>query len=121
MLPRRSEDMPTCSGLARGSGSAPNAETNPKLARALEIEIRKAKRRRMGPPPGKTLAILSLQRLVEERQADVHPVVDVGMVVVELLVAVLDFCKRKLLGQDASAVMDVVLVAPAAVDVDPSQ
>src|ERR1044071_8258875 len=107
MLPRRSEDMPTCSGLARGSGSAPNAETNPKLARALEIEIRKAKRRRMGPPPGKTLAILSLQRLVKKRQADVHPIVDVGMVVVELLVAVLYFFQGKLFGQDTSPEVDV--------------
>src|SRR6185436_1538986 len=96
---------------------APNAETNPKL----EIEIRKAKRRRMGPPPGKTLAILSLQRLVKERQADIHPIVDVGVVIVELLVAVLYFFQGKLLGQDTGPVMDVVLVAPAAVDVDPSQ
>jgi hypothetical protein len=113
--------MPTCSGLALGSGSAPNAETNPKLARALEIETRKAKCRRMGPPPGKTLAILSLQRLVEERQADIHSIVDVGMVVVELLVAVLYSFEGKLLRQDTGPVMDVVLVAPAAVDVDPSK
>src|ERR1700687_2675294 len=40
-----------------------------------------------------------LERLVEERQAHVHPVVDVRMVVVELLVGMLDAGRREPLGK----------------------
>src|SRR3990170_1723912 len=58
-----------------------------------------------------------LQCPVEERQAHVHPVIDVRVVVVEFLVAVPDAGRGKPLRQNARAVMDVVLVAPAAVDV----
>src|SRR6266850_3172911 len=58
---------------------------------------------------------------VEERQADVHAVVDVGVVVVELLVFVADAGAGEARGEDAAAVMDVELVAPAAIDVDAAQ
>ena len=59
-----------------------------------------------------------LQCPVEKRQAHVHPVVDVGVVVVELLVGVADAGRGEALRQDARAVVDMVLVAPAAVDID---
>jgi len=62
-----------------------------------------------------------LQRFVEERQAHVHPVIHVGVVVVEFLVGVPDAGCREPLRQDACAVMDVILVAPAAVEVDAAQ
>src|SRR5690242_7734292 len=127
MRPRRSEDMPTVSGLALGNGSAANA------TRVVKNPIR-MKAERMGPPP-KRAAILgqrnrgqspisgfsSLQGSVQERQADIHPVVDVGVVVVELLVGVPDAVLGERLGEKPAAEVDVVLVAPAAVDIDASQ
>src|SRR3954470_19754619 len=58
------------------------------------------------------------ERLVEKRQRDVHPVVDVGVVVVELIVRVRDACLVQAFGQHARAVVDVELVARPAVDVD---
>ena len=63
----------------------------------------------------------------EDRSAvtpDAELVADLGLdclVVVEFLIAVLDASLGKALRQDARAVVDVVLVAPAAVDVDPPQ
>src|SRR6267154_2908319 len=63
-------------------------------------------------------AFSGLQSLVQKRQARVHPVVDVGVVVVEFLVAMPDAGGGEASGEDARAVVDVVLVAPAAVDVD---
>ena len=58
---------------------------------------------------------------IKKRQADVHAVIDVRMVVVEFLVWCVDAGLRQALRQDARAVVDVVLVAPAAVDVDAAQ
>src|SRR6266404_2977538 len=62
-----------------------------------------------------------LERLIEKRQAHVHPVVDVRMVVVELLVGMLDAGRREPLGKRSRAEMNVILVAPAAIDVDAAQ
>src|SRR6185312_2283784 len=53
------------------------------------------------------------QRPVEKRQAGVHPVIDIGVVIVEFLVDVPDAGGCQTLGQDARAELDVVLVAPA--------
>jgi hypothetical protein len=64
-------------------------------------------------------AALGLQRPVQKRQADVHPVVDVRVIVVVLLVHVPDAGLGQPQRQQPRAVMDVILVAPAAVDVDP--
>ena len=61
---------------------------------------------------------LRLQGPIKKRQADVHSVVDVGVIVVEFLIRVFDACSREALRQDARAIVDVILVAPAAVDVD---
>jgi hypothetical protein len=58
---------------------------------------------------------------VKNRQADIHPIVDVGVVVVELLVGVADAGGGEAGGEEAGAVVAVVLVAPAAVDVDAAQ
>src|SRR5882672_10122960 len=58
---------------------------------------------------------------VKERQAHVHPVIDVGVVVVEFLASVPDAGLGEPLRQDARAVMDVILVAPTAIDVDAAQ
>ena len=58
---------------------------------------------------------------IEKREADVHTIVDVGVVVVELLVGVPDAGLREAFGQDPRPVMDMVLVAPAAIDVDAAQ
>src|SRR5262249_44166471 len=59
-----------------------------------------------------------LERAIEERQTHVHPVVDVRVIVVEFLVRVTDAGLRKSQRQEPRPVMDVVLVAPAAVDID---
>src|SRR5260221_11995680 len=67
-------------------------------------------------PPFRRLS--GLQRPVEKRQAHVHAVIDVGVVVGEFLVAVPDSGRGEARGQDARSVVDVVLVAPAAVDID---
>src|SRR3990170_4872580 len=64
---------------------------------------------------------LRFESSIEKRQADVHPVVDVGVVVVEFLVSVADAGLGEPGGQDARAVVNVKLVAPAAVDVDAAQ
>src|SRR5947207_8284881 len=61
------------------------------------------------------------QHPIQIRQARVHPVVDVRVIVVELLVLVLDAVRGEARGEDASAVMDMELVAPAAIDVDAAQ
>ena len=61
------------------------------------------------------------QRAIQEGQAHVHAVVDVGVVIVELLVAVLDPRRRQPFRQQPRPVVDVELVAPPAVDVDPAQ
>src|SRR5262252_8882899 len=58
---------------------------------------------------------------VQERQRHIHPVVHIRMVVVELLVAMVDARLVQALGEDARAVVDVVLVAPAAIHVDTTQ
>src|SRR5487761_2749577 len=60
-------------------------------------------------------------RAVQKRQADVHAVIDVGVVVVEFLVAMADAGCGQARGQHPAAVVNVVLVAPAAVDVDAAQ
>src|SRR5207245_11378477 len=65
--------------------------------------------------------MVSAERLREERQRHVHPVVDVRVRVVELLVGVRDAGKRQALGEDAAAELDMVLVARAAIDVDAAQ
>src|SRR5690606_22660785 len=74
----------------------------PSTRRTGVIETMKAVEppRRLGP-----------ERLVEKRQADVHPVVDVRMRIVELLVGMPDAGGSEAGGQDAGAVVDVVLVA----------
>ena len=61
---------------------------------------------------------LRLQRPIQVRQARVHAVVDVRVVVVEFLVTVRDARGREAPRQLPRAEVDVVLVAPAAVDVD---
>jgi hypothetical protein len=73
------------------------------------------------PEIGLLLLVSGLQRPVEERQARVHPVIDVGVVVVEFLVGVADAGCGEPLRQDARAVVDVILVAPAAIDVNAAQ
>ena len=40
-------------------------------------------------------ALLRLQRPVEKRQAHIHPVINIGVVVVEFLVSVADTCCRE--------------------------
>ncbi len=67
------------------------------------------------------LTLSALQCPVKKRQADVHPVVDAGVVVVEFLVAVPDAGLGEALREDARTVVDVVLVAPAAIDVNPPE
>src|SRR5690606_18022462 len=52
----------------------------------------------------------------EKRQARVHAVVDAGVRAVELLVAVLHAMCREPLRQEPAAVVNVVLIAPTAVD-----
>src|SRR5262249_40301655 len=59
-----------------------------------------------------------LERAEEEGKAHIHAVVYVGMVVVELFVGMLDPRLRQALGQDARSIVNVELVAPAAVDID---
>ena len=58
---------------------------------------------------------VSLQRLAQragqEGQRDIHPVIDIGMGIIELLVAVFDTRELQALRQGARAVVDVVLVA----------
>ncbi len=66
-------------------------------------------------------SLLAHQCPIKKRKTDIHPVVDVGMVVVEFLVAVADAGLGEALGEDARALVDVVLVAPAAVDGDAAQ
>src|SRR5258708_16423177 len=61
---------------------------------------------------------LRLQHLVEKRQAHVHPIVDIGVVVVELFVGMADAGRGPPLGQGARALWDVILVAPTAVAVE---
>src|SRR5439155_1719174 len=62
-----------------------------------------------------------LQRTVKKGKRHVHPIVDVGMIVVEFLVSVRDARLVQALREDTRAVVDVELVAPAAVDVDAAQ
>ena len=69
-------------------------------------------------PPHRDIGGSGLERPVEERQTPVHAVVDVGVVVVEFLVGMPDARQCEPLGQDARAVLNVILVAPAAIDVD---
>src|SRR5207244_10533193 len=62
-----------------------------------------------------------LQRTVKKGKRHVHAVIDVGMIVVEFLVSVRDARLVQALREDARAVVDVELVAPAAVYVDAAQ
>src|SRR6266480_3552874 len=62
-----------------------------------------------------------LQHTVKKGKRHVHPIIDVGMIVVEFLVSVGDARLVQALREDARAVVDVKLVAPAAVDVDAAQ
>src|SRR5437879_12573628 len=64
---------------------------------------------------------LRLQGSVQERQADIHPVVDVRVGVVEFLIPVRNPCLGEPLGQEAAAVVQPVLVAPAATGGDALQ
>jgi hypothetical protein len=68
-----------------------------------------------GPP---TPSKLSRKRLGEKRQALVHPVIDTGMVVGELLVAMRNAKLVQPPHQPAGAVEQVELVVRAAVDVE---
>ena len=61
-----------------------------------------------------------LQGTVEERKTPIHTIVDPRMRVGKFLVAVLDARLRQTLRQDASPVMNLILILPAAVDVDTS-
>ena len=63
----------------------------------------------------------SPQRPVQERQAAIHAVVDAGVRVVELLVAVRHAVLREQLRQLPAAVVESILIAPAAVDEDAAQ
>src|SRR3989442_13851535 len=62
-----------------------------------------------------------LQRTVKKGKRHVHPVVDIGVIVVEFFVDVMNPGLVQALREDARAVVDVELVAPAAVDVDAAQ
>src|SRR5690349_21532272 len=53
-----------------------------------------------------------LQRTIEERKTDVHPVIDRRMVVVELLVDVRDAVLREAPGQKPCTVVKMILVPP---------
>jgi len=48
-------------------------------------------------------------------------VIDIGMVVVEFLIAVADACCREPFQQDPSALINVVLVTPATVEINGSE
>src|SRR6476646_7508772 len=82
---------------------------------------RRPRRRSGRARPGYRKRLLRLQRLVQERQAGIHAVVDVRMVVVEFLVSMLYARRGEARREQARAVVDVVLVAPPAVDVDAAQ
>src|SRR6185503_44109 len=60
----------------------------------------------------------SSQRLGQQRQTDVHAVIDRGMIVVEFLVSVGNAGIRELPAHDPRAVDHVVLVDIAAIDVE---
>jgi hypothetical protein len=58
------------------------------------------------------------QRAIQEGQASLHPVVDRGVRIVELLVNVRHAVLGQPLGEQSAAVVDAVLIAPAAIDED---
>lgn len=62
-----------------------------------------------------------VQHPVEKRQADVHPIFDVGVVVVEFPVMVPNAGLGEALRHYARAEVDVVLAAPGAIDVDAAE
>ena len=47
----------------------------------------------------------------QKRQRDIHPVVDVGMIIVEFFVTVFDAGGLQTFRQDAHAIVNVVLIA----------
>src|SRR6185503_8993404 len=98
-------------GTAAGPGAATFALTM--LSSAIGRSVRAHGR---GEAPRRRA--LRLQRPVQEGQADFHPVIDVGMIVVVLLVGVRNARLRQPRRQDPRAVVNVVLVAPSAIDVD---
>src|SRR5207237_1232728 len=67
------------------------------------------------------VAMSGLQRPVEKGKAYIHPVIDRRMIVVELLINLFDACLGEAFRQDARAVMQIILIAPAAIDVDEPQ
>src|SRR5258706_14545652 len=69
------------------------------------------------PPPAARRTFSGLQGLVQKRQARVHPVVDVRVVVVEFLLAMPDAGGGGASGGDGRAVGDWGVGAPGAVDV----
>src|SRR5947208_5307018 len=86
------------------------------------IRLRACAVHRSSIPPRSRGAIDSLpERLRQERQADVIPIVDIGVRVVELTVHVRDAPVPELLVQDPGAPDQVVLVLRPAVDVDEPQ
>src|ERR1043165_5757764 len=114
--------MPTVSGFALGSGSAAKTPTE-----MNETERTKARRVRMKPPPRRALILgqeigvrarflVLAQRFDEKRQADVHPVVDVGVVVVEFLVGMPDAVFGEAVREGPAAEVEVGRGAPAAAE-----
>lgn len=68
-----------------------------------------------------TLEPSSAQRLREKRQRHVQAVVDVGVRVVELFVAMRNARGPQPLRENARAIMNVVLIAPSAIDENAAQ
>ncbi len=65
--------------------------------------------------------LLRPQGPIEEGQASIHPIIDAGVGIVELFIGMLDALLMKTLGQDSRSILDMVLVAPTAIDIDPLQ
>ena len=63
----------------------------------------------------------SAKRLEQERHARFHSIVYAGMIVVEFFVAMVNPVLVEFPRQNAAAIVNVVLVAPSAVDVNPFQ
>ena len=103
---------------AHASPSPPPSTPHPP-----ELQASQSLKAAAATPPAKTAFPRppSAQRPIEKRQAHVHPVIDIRMIIIEFLIPMLDPGLRKPPRQYPRAVVDVILVPPPAIDVDPPQ